>query len=308
MSPRLLLDPEPQSVRRARKWVVEAFQDLGREDLVDSAELGVSELVTNAILHAAPPISVRVRGTSQHPRVEVHDTSPRPPEVNAEMADDEHLLSMVGRGLGLVSLYSSRWGADLSSDGKVVWFEPVDAPDVGSEPQGDVFDLDRVVAERLELRRLDPATMVHVRLLQMPVPLFAEFRLWYAEIRRELRILALNHPGVYPLAEQITDLTLQIEEERAQAVGVGTLDSAIDSGRDRVDLDYRVPPQAPDTMRRAAALMDGIDDFAREQGLLTMPAVPEVVALRRWYLGEFARQAAGEPPAPWTGPTHVPDL
>ena len=67
----LPLEPDPQSVKRAREWVGDVLERLGRDDLVDSAELGVSELVTNAILHADPPITVRVRGTRNHPRVEV---------------------------------------------------------------------------------------------------------------------------------------------------------------------------------------------------------------------------------------------
>ena len=95
----LELVPEPQSVRRARVWVVSELATIGRDDLADAAELGVSELVTNAILHADPPIVVRVGGTAAHPRVEVHDNSPAPPKARS-MTADERLLATVGRGLG----------------------------------------------------------------------------------------------------------------------------------------------------------------------------------------------------------------
>ena len=50
-----------------------ASETIGRGDLADAAELGVFPLVTNAILHANPPIVVRLGGTHAHPRVEVHD-------------------------------------------------------------------------------------------------------------------------------------------------------------------------------------------------------------------------------------------
>ena len=60
MSTALELVPEPRSVRRARAWVVGELETIGRGDLADAAELGVSELVTNAILHANPPIVVRL--------------------------------------------------------------------------------------------------------------------------------------------------------------------------------------------------------------------------------------------------------
>src|SRR5215210_308337 len=103
------LDPEPRSVREARAWVVGELTSLGRGDLVDAARLGVSELVTNAILHATPPISVRLGGTRVHPRVEVHDSSTAPPSVR-DMTDDARLLATIGRGLSIVSTYSRTWG------------------------------------------------------------------------------------------------------------------------------------------------------------------------------------------------------
>ncbi len=53
--------------------------DIGAPDLVECAELGVTELVTNALLHGEPPIHMWLRGTHEHPRVEVHDGSTEPP-------------------------------------------------------------------------------------------------------------------------------------------------------------------------------------------------------------------------------------
>ena len=60
--------------------MVDTCHDIDRDDLVECAELGVSELVTNAVLHGSPPIKVRVRGTWEHPRVEVIDGSTEPPD------------------------------------------------------------------------------------------------------------------------------------------------------------------------------------------------------------------------------------
>ena len=66
----LPLEAEPSAVADARRWVVDACRELERDDLIECAELGVSELVTNAVLHGLPPLWVRVRGTREHPRIE----------------------------------------------------------------------------------------------------------------------------------------------------------------------------------------------------------------------------------------------
>ena len=308
------LTPDPESVRKARQWVHEVLEKLGRDDLVESAELGVSELVTNAILHAEPPITIRVRGTREHPRVEVHDRSHEPPEVNVEMTDEENLLSTIGRGLGIVALYSSTWGAEVSTEGKSVWFEP--APDLrgADDLAGQVVDFETAVAEHIRSDAADLVTgggaeaaqepeegWLTIRLLGMPAQLFAHFRQRYSELRRELRLLALSHSDDYPVAKELSDLTLEVERERRQARGVSALDQAIAEGRDRVDLEYHVPPSAPASMTRLLAMLEKADAFCREQRLLVLAASPQQLALQRWYLGEFARQAAGEPPMPWPG-------
>lgn len=298
----LELVPEPQSVRRARVWVVSELATIGRDDLADAAELGVSELVTNAILHADPPIVVRVGGTAAHPRVEVHDNSPAPPKARS-MTTDERLLATVGRGLGIVAMFSTTWGAEVSSQGKVVWFEPAaEASGMLDEAQarGEVFDLSELVDERLATVG-DPGERLTVRLLGMPVQVFAHYRNWYDELRRELRLLALNHGSDYPLAQELSEITLQVEQERRQARGIDRLDAAIARGDDRVDLEYQVPPSAGTTMGRLQTLLEQVDVFCREQRLLTLEPGPQQTALRSWYLGEFTRQTAGEAPTPWPG-------
>lgn len=316
MSGPLHLDRDPQSVRAARRWVAEELRQLGRGDLTDAAELGVSELVTNALLHADSPITVRLGGTPQHPRVEVHDNSRRAPIVNAHMAEDDLLLRTVGRGLGIVALYSTSWGADLSPDGKVVWFEPAAEPGLGnaledfdgavvsggpdSSLAGDVYDLTEVVDE-LMAQQPEPERLVSVVLLGMPAQVFSSYRAWYAEIRRELRLLSFSHAADYPAAAELAEIALQAERERRQATGITALDAAIEAGVDRVDLEYLVPASSAETMSRLADLLDRVDEFCREHDLLTMAAAPQIVELRRWYMGEFARQAVGHDPVPWPG-------
>ncbi|RYU10707.1 ATP-binding protein [Nocardioides iriomotensis] len=298
----LHLDPDPRSVSRARDWVVGELSDLGRPDLVDAATLGISELVTNAILHAEPPITVAVLGSRERPRVEVRDRSKRPPRTGGDMTDADALMRTVGRGMAIVALYSQAWGADVSPDGKVVWFVPSPDPGVDVAESGDVFVLEEAIEElgvAVDERLLD------VHLLGMPAQVFASFREWYAEIRRELRLLAFAHPDRFPVATELVELTLQTETERRHARGIEQLDNAIRSGAATVDLHYRVPASSPATMARMNDLLARADRFCRDQSLLTMPATPQQLALLDWYAGEFTRQAAGHEPQAWSGSSVV---
>ena len=103
------------------------------------------------------------------------------------------------------------------------------------------------------------------------------------------------------MAAELAAITLQVEQERRQAHGIDRLDAAIAADLERVDLDYLVPPSSATTMARLADLLDRVDDFSREHRLLTMAAVPQQVALRRWYTHEFTRQSQGLDPLPWPG-------
>ena len=136
---------------------------LGRDDLVECAELGTAELVANAILHGMAPISVRVRGTATHPRIEVTDGSPQAPVPPAHAADPDDFLATFGRGLSIVAMSAIAWGASIEGDGKVVWFEP--ASGVGAHEAAEpVFDSH---AEPDAEARSDHA--VRVRLLGLDV-------------------------------------------------------------------------------------------------------------------------------------------
>ena len=84
-------------------------------------ELVVTELVANAVRHAGTEITVRLAALAGVPggvRAEVSDQSTRPVRPRHANALEES-----GRGLFLVDILSSRWGADATSDGKTVWAE-----------------------------------------------------------------------------------------------------------------------------------------------------------------------------------------
>jgi anti-sigma regulatory factor (Ser/Thr protein kinase) len=305
----LALPASPPSVRLARDWVSGVLGEIGRDELAESARLAVSELVTNAILHAEPPMTVHVRGTPEHPRVEVTDQSLVPPQRrNSDLLvdlEDDLSWTTMGRGLDLVASYSVRWGAEISPNGlgKVVWFEPSDG--VRETPvEGEVFTMDAALAERGP-EPLDPHTLVTVRLFGMPVELFSHLRRHFNELGRELRLLAISEPDRYPLALDFSETYLQVEYERRQVTGLDTLDRAIADGLPAVDLTYAAPPTAPATMQRLADLLEEIYDQLTGKVLLSVRPPEVLIALQQWYLGEFPRQASGAAPIPWQGPMRL---
>ncbi|WP_345713477.1 ATP-binding protein [Kineococcus glutinatus] len=121
------LPAEPGSASRARRHVRHVLAGPPRElpgDVVGNAELCVSELVTNALLHAGTPVTVRVA---------VHD-DPSEPVVRVAVADGSavppqwvprSLTAGTGRGLPLITALSTARGVDVHEDGsgKEVWCE-----------------------------------------------------------------------------------------------------------------------------------------------------------------------------------------
>ncbi|MET7382036.1 SpoIIE family protein phosphatase [Streptomyces sp. NPDC005526] len=111
------LEPEDAAPGRARRLARRALTRWGLEELTDSVELLVSEVVTNAVRYASRPITLRLLRTDVL-RCEVGDDVPQLPRLRQARATDEG-----GRGLYLVNRLARRWGATRLSTGKVVWFE-----------------------------------------------------------------------------------------------------------------------------------------------------------------------------------------
>jgi DNA-binding NarL/FixJ family response regulator len=117
---------ETTSPREARRFVAERLGEWSLEDLADTVTLLVSELVTNAVVHADSEPQVVVRLTPEVVRVEVSDRSRDEPERRGGGAEDES-----GRGLLMVETLARRWGIRRHpAGGKTVWFEVArpDAP------------------------------------------------------------------------------------------------------------------------------------------------------------------------------------
>lgn len=111
--------PAAESAAEARHFLRAALESVTVADPpIETAVLLVSELVTNAFLHARTEIVVRysVRSTAVHVEVSDGEGAPPRPRNAPEEATD-------GRGLVIVSALASRWGIDAADHGKSVWFE-----------------------------------------------------------------------------------------------------------------------------------------------------------------------------------------
>jgi anti-sigma regulatory factor (Ser/Thr protein kinase) len=104
----------------ARRFVLETLAGWGDEASMDCASLLVSELVTNAIVHARSAVELELSRDADADvlRVAVRDASVRPPRMGGF-----DLEALSGRGLALVEALSDRWGVEADASGKLVWFE-----------------------------------------------------------------------------------------------------------------------------------------------------------------------------------------
>lgn len=116
-------DPHPSAAAAARAEVRRQLEGWGLADQSDTVELLVSELVTNALLHASTRLRLTVTAAHGVLRGEVSDASRRTPRVIGADSAETWRNSESGRGMFLVEALARRWGCHRDGPGKTVWFE-----------------------------------------------------------------------------------------------------------------------------------------------------------------------------------------
>ena len=110
----LALESTPGAARQAaRDWLTRE----GCAHVGSDAELVVSELVTNAVVHAWDPIRVSLSRSEDALLVEVFDASPRLPRRTVR----RDLQATSGRGLDMVAALAEDWGCERETEGKQTW-------------------------------------------------------------------------------------------------------------------------------------------------------------------------------------------
>ncbi|MEV4616370.1 SpoIIE family protein phosphatase [Kitasatospora sp. NPDC049258] len=121
-------EPVGRSAAAARGFVREALQGWGLPEVVDDAVVLVSELVTNAVVHAGTAAevcclredgSIRIEVTDRHPERGLPAFANVPGPASDRYADPD---GEGGRGLLMCSALSERWGVEYSAGRKTVWF------------------------------------------------------------------------------------------------------------------------------------------------------------------------------------------
>lgn len=141
------LPGEPRAARHGRNFVAAACATWMLGEVRDDLVLPVSELVTNAVLHAGTDVRLTISLTRHFVEVAIGDRNPRPPIVRPVRLDLEADLDAIalvdgllhdqrdpalavgeagavtaGRGLHIVDAVADEWGVAELTDGKDVWF------------------------------------------------------------------------------------------------------------------------------------------------------------------------------------------
>lgn len=299
--------PELSSAGAARRMLREVLTDNERQAWAESAELAVSEVVANAVLHAHTPIEVAIEVRTDDVRVEVRDSNPELPVPQHRAAD-----ATTGRGMALVAALTQQCGVrSLGGEGKIVWFTVgAEAPERSASDLLASWDFDTGAAWAEEEDASQTAT---VKLVSLPPVLWLAAQQHHDELLRELG-------WHFPQRDDVRDHLRAAGRPRrllAQAVGDavararrdGIVRAAHSAGPTdswewvpaQVDLELHVPYDlGPDFV----ALQDALDLAERLSvagKLLVRPGLPEAIELRDWVCDQMAAQLGGAAPTAWPG-------
>ncbi|GAB2731206.1 hypothetical protein GCM10027273_07230 [Nocardioides pakistanensis] len=274
------------SVRRARHLVRAAAGETTPGDLVETAELLVSELVSNAVIHAGTTIEVEVLvAAPDRIKVSVVDGSPHSP-----VRREYDAVAATGRGVRLLDALSGDWGVELGDSGKRVWFR------LQSGPQ----PMPSAVATMHE-RTTAPPDTVTVELVNVPLPLYARWQQHAEALLREYLLATLDDAD--PEAQlrrhsQCSDAVALLAEAFRAAPALRTeSERGGDVRTARVEL--TVPRESVPHFATLDRTLDVAITLADTDQLLAPSTDTDMRRLREWICREVERQAAGQPPSSW---------
>lgn len=309
----LFLDPDLHAPAAARHHVRDLLAGAGRDAWIDAAELAVSELVTNAALHAQTAIEVSVMLSPQEVRVEVRDYNPTGPRQRRYGAH-----ATTGRGMGMVAAMTDHCGVIQLEDGKIAWFTlTAGAPEPSLDEILAAFD-----EEQWEVTPSPPSSRTavgpppvtgRVVLAGVPPTLWMAAQEHHDAMVRELRLYGASHPETrvdFASAEVARTALLDLVDVEVRKAPSDTgrpvtlpegHPSPLREVRAPVHLALDVPPAVAAASAALQDVLDAGEQLARDGALLAFPGQPEIVALRDWVCEQVQSQLRGVPPRPWVG-------
>jgi PAS domain S-box-containing protein len=285
--------PQPASVGEARRLIRELLAESDRDDLIETAVLLVSVVVTNALLHAGTPIDVAARIDDDGLRVEVGDGSLHLP-VRRRYAT----TAGTGRGLLMLEQLVDDWGVSQHQRGKTVWFRLV----AGDHETGPAVE-----GQSDSSHQPDGAQTIDVELRNVPLLLHAAWQEHAEALLREFLLASLeDEADVDPvqmhaeatdaiaiLAEHIPRMDVAVEPDRLMQ---GATEPFVSVTR----LVVPVPVGSVRHFRTLDRTIEASLDLARRGVTFTPPTQPEIQVFRSWLCRQVVEQAAGATPVPWS--------
>ncbi|MET1060386.1 MAG: ATP-binding protein [Nocardioides sp.] len=302
---RVRLAADPVCVSGARRFVSDGLRSWHRLDLLDDAELCISELAGNAVLHSGTTFMEIVLETLHRGvRISVEDDGPTPAAAvlprqaftfdgDGTDLDDE---PTTGRGLSIVSILASSWGVELTDAGKRVWAELV-AGDTEYDvrpPEGE---------EGLPVPPPTPTTLPEgwgrVWMIGCPVELSLRQDQHLDELVRELQLISIDdNPRSRELAAQLQDLLHG--PAAARHTGRRIAQGAAAAGLDSIDIEMAMPREFRAEVQKLQETVRHADRLCEDMQLLTLASTPDLRALRAWMTEQISLQLGeGAEPEPW---------
>lgn len=286
-APSRRLMPMAQSAREARRFLAESLPGVDSDTLY-TAQLLVSELVTNAVLHASTEIELRAWATRGRVHVRVFDEAP----TRLPIPHDPSVEAGTGRGLHLVEQLSAACGVDISPGGKTMWFELW--PNQTDLKPGASWKVPRPA----------PGDGVPVVLADVPVGLSRAAQRHRASLLREARLILISGRSITGVeASDIRDVA-GLNDMLDAALSLAT---SREPAASKLNLEVDMPRDCAPVALRLSEVIDVLNSAALSGLLLTRPSLPEVRRLRRWMLQQIAAQLDGGGPSPWVGQHDLTD-
>jgi anti-sigma regulatory factor (Ser/Thr protein kinase) len=289
------LPAHPASAGEARRLVRALVLHAGLVERLDSAELLVSEVVTNAVLYSAQDVRLFLSADEHALRVEVYDHSPRLPVVSAGHDQD----ASTGRGLALLKLCADACGVDPRPGGKVVWFR------LGSHPLGDAAQT-RVPVDgspRPYEAAPAPGGTLQVQLRNAPSRLLRSWMQHADAVLRDYLLADTDREADFEAMliahAEASDAVARVRDHTGSQLQAC---SPAGSPHDHITVSIPIP-------RAAASHFDVLGAVvARATALNEMTWSPtgsqeaEFRTMTAWLCGQVREQTRGLPPEPWATP------